>query len=205
MNELKKAQKFLKEKVIRSFWKRLTHAHPHTCVNDGLALNYNKPLSKLELFRIVDKLTKCSEKQLCVATPLYQYNYDPGNQHPHHISALTLKYNSRDGVYMLNMFNPKGKSSTRKKQEEIMLLLIARLLRVKLKRPVVIHRYMGPNLQQKDDIGLCQLYSLFYLFEYVQRPANIAPTDFIRYIKQRRGHFNEKTLLQFWCHMFKKT
>ena len=50
---------------------------------------------------------------------------------------------------------------------------------------------------------LLLLYSLFYLFEYVQRPANISPTDFIRYIKQRRGHFNEKTLLQFWCNVLK--
>ena len=202
MKELEKAQNFLRENVIRSFWKKLTTQHPSTCVHEGISIHFDQPLTKEALFEMVDKMTQCSHKKLAVAAPLYQYNFEPDNSTPHHISALTL--NRHGDNYILTLFNPKGKGSLRKKQEKIFLDLLKKLLQIKLQSKVIVRQYSGPNLQINDNVGLCQLYSLLYLYEYVNHPQDITPDKFIKHIRKKHGHYNQKTLLNFWCTVLKK-
>lgn len=204
MEELKNAQTFLRENVLRSFWRRMTKSSPNICVDEGISIDFSRPLSKRKLFEIVERLTKCAGRKMIVATPLYQYNFEPDNTNPHHVSAITLRQNGsgKNSFYTLNMFNPKGKDSLRKEQEKIFLTLLQKLLEVKLQAPVKIHQYLGQNLQRNDSIGLCQLYSLMYLYEFTKTPQNTDPEKFVRFIRTKNGSYDKKTLLKFWCDSF---
>lgn len=203
MDELRKAQYYLNEASLRSYWKKITQKNPNICVDDGISLDFSNKIHKHELFDIVNKLTKCSSKNLMVATPFYQYNFEPENPTPHHVSAVTLeKYK---GKYILSLFNPKGINSKRKAQEMTFLKILQRLIKYKLKTKVDVKVYDGKNLQSNDNIGLCQLFTLFYLNEYVNhKKNNVHPRDFVRQIEMKYGKYDREILLKFWCKHFNK-
>lgn len=206
--ELKKAQKNLTEGVIRRFWRAMTLSYPSMCVNNGISINYHKHMDIHHVQQMVQQLTKC--KNANVATPLFQYEYDPGNATPHHLSAITLtKFPTH---YVLSLFDPKGKGSLRPKEEDLLMKILAKSIERQTKKKVNIQIYNGENLQKNDYIGLCQLFSLYYLYEYIIEITKtksqtmdtlIDPNKMVQHIKTKRGHFNEKTLLHFWCTFFK--
>ena len=219
-NELFEAQQSLNEYVIRVFWKQITESFPSLCINDGISIDY-KNITLKDLEKMVSSLSKCSDSYH-VATPLFEYNFEPLNKMPHHISAIVITKTSQ--VYYLSFFNPKGKTSFRKEEEEKIITRIAYEIEKKTHRKVVVTIYNGDNLQMYDKIGLCQLYSLFYLYEYMllitgpenisdkrpenisdKRPENISdkrplvnPHAMVQYIIQKRGSFDEKILYVFW-------
>jgi hypothetical protein len=206
--ELKYAQKNLTESVIRKFWKAMTLSYPSMCVSNGVSINYHKHLDIHHFNQIVDQLTKC--KSNFVATPLFQFEYEPKNTTPHHVSSLTLT--KTPTYYVLSLFDPKGSGSMRKKEEELFMNVLSKGIERKMKKPVHVKIYTGTNLQRTDFIGLCQLFSLYYLYEYILevskvRPQSLQvttdPNNMVPYIQKKRGKFNDKLLLNFWNTFFK--
>jgi hypothetical protein len=152
---------------------------------------------------------KCNN--LHVATPLFQYCYDPKNETPHHATALTLT--KLKGYFILTLFDPKGKGSLKIKEEKYIMEKLAEKIEKDYKTKVYINMYSGKNLQLDDDIGLCQLFSLRYLCEYIIQIKDgkklhnngdqwlVKITDsnnIIKHIIEKDGGFNKKTLLKFW-------
>ena len=214
--ELRFAQNNLTEFMIRRFWKALTLTFPTMCVNDGISIDFNENfMSTKRMEHMVDKLTQCRSAH--VACPLFQFNYDPPNSTPHHVSALTLT-RLHDGN-ILSFFNPKGRGSCRKQQEQIFLNNISKQIAAKTGLPTKLFIYDGKNLQQNDNIGLCQLFSLFYLYEYVTEINGLhatrdmheskllqtisEPNKMVKYIESKRGGFNDKVLFAFWNAFFR--
>ena len=201
--ELRQAQMKLTESVIRRFWRAMTLSFPSMCVNDGVSIEYHEPFTQQHVDRLVERLTKC--KSANVACPIFQYEYDPPNSTPHHVSAITLTQLPTHAV--LSFFDPKGKGSIRPRQEELLMNILAKAIQEKTKRRVVLKMYNGDNLQKNDYIGLCQLFSLFYLYEYVTEvnkltPQNLNtitdPNEMVQFIRKKRNGFTEKTLYSFW-------
>ena len=213
LQELKVAQATLIESEIKRFWTAMTRYFPHMCVNDGVHIDYEKPILMRHVHDIVGKLMKC-DSNLHVATLFFQYNYEPKNDTPHHATAITLT-KDRDRTY-LTLFNPKGRSSKRKKHEEFLLKKMAHVIQTHYRKniPIEINIYNGKNLQLNDNIGLCQLYSLRYLLEYVVRAQNFVPSttkdlkkitiphEIITFIEQKDGDFSEPALYNFWKKYF---
>jgi hypothetical protein len=221
--ELKQAQRSLTEHVIRRFWQAMTISYPQLCVNNGLSVDYHKHVTVAHIKNMADILTKCmvgndkSKKKRFVATPLFQYYYDPPNKEtPHHVSALTLT--CLPGHDILSFFDPKGSGSLRPKEELLMLQILAEAIHQRTGHPVQIQIYTGDNLQKNDNIGLCQLFSLFYLREYVDLVSHATsghrqkasgpwqlsyhPNQIVRDIKQKYGHYSSSVLHQFWKQYF---
>ena len=209
IRQLKFAQHNLTESVIRRFWKALTLTFPAMCVNDGISINYkNYQLTSLKLEPIVEKLTVC--KSANVACPVFQFDYEPQNSTPHHVSAITLTKMHTGNV--LSFFDPKGRGSSRKTEEIAFLYLLVQKISERTGKRTKLLMYDGKNLQQNDDIGLCQLFSLFYLYEYVNEvtampPKSldtfVDPNKMVKYIHKKRGGFNERTLYAFWNAYFR--
>lgn len=208
--DLKNAQSKLTESVIRRFWKAMTLSFPAMCVNDGVSIEYHKPFQQRNLDRIVEKLTRCNMASN-VACPIFQYDYDPPNSTPHHVSAITLTQLPSGNTSVLSFFDPKGRGSIRPRQEELLMGVLAKAIEQKTGRKVVLKMYSGDNLQKNDYIGLCQLFSLFYLYEYVTEINKLNPksldilTDpnvMVHYIREKRRGFTDKTLLSFWQGFF---
>jgi hypothetical protein len=207
-SELKRAQKTLTEQKIRKFWTAMTLSFPTMCVQNGVQIDYKKPIDQNMINHMATQLIKCSSKN--VATPLFQYNYDPPNSTPHHVSALTLT--QLPGEIILSLFDPKGKGMIRKREELSLVLLLAKTLERDLRKKVTLKVYNGYNLQQRDSIGLCQLFSLYYLYEYMVGMTNkksihnihvfTDPNKFVQYIRHTKGHFNEENLFTFWKTFF---
>ena len=154
--ELRFAQNNLTEFMIRRFWKALTLTFPAMCVNDGISINFKENfMSTTRMEHMVDKLTQCKSSH--VACPLFQFDYDPPNSTPHHVSALTLTRLHNSNI--LSFFNPKGRGSCRKQQEHIFLNSISKQIAAKTGLPTKLFIYDGKNLQQDDNIGLCQLFN----------------------------------------------
>lgn len=164
-DELTKARNSLTESAIRTFWKSLTQSFPNVCINDGINVNYDGTNEEMEksIERMSKELSRCKYQN--VATPLFQYNYEPDNSTPHHVSAVTLT--KLPNYCVLSLFDPKGKGSKRKKEEKDMMKAISKKITTLLGLPVRIKIYNGVNLQAKDYIGLCQLFSLYYLYQYI--------------------------------------
>jgi hypothetical protein len=216
--ELKFAQHNLTELVIRRFWKAMTRTFPAICVNDGMDITYQKnsenisDISKRQITNIVAKLLRC--QGVHVAAPLFQYEYDPQNSVPHHVSAITLtKLTSK---YILSFFDPKGRGALRKQQELYIMSTVASEITQQTGIQTQLLIYDGKNLQINDEIGLCQLFSLFYLYEYVTEITSIhnkntpnmlhilyTPNDMVKYIDTKRKGFNSKILYAFWNAFFK--
>ena len=212
--ELKHAQQTLTEDKIRRFWRAISLSFPELCVTDGLKVNYNKDVTAKELHHMCAQLTRC--KSLCVATPLFHYHYDPPNETPHHVTAITLtKLPHR---YHLSLFDPKGRGSVRKSEEKLLMKKLAECIHEMAKVPVSIHIYEHTNLQLRDDIGLCQLFSLYYLYEYFKEVSEwtrtkkqlaksyhlVNPRQMVEFIKKKRGGFDENNLLAFWTTLMKR-
>lgn len=207
--DLKYAQSRLTESVIRRFWKAMTLSYPAMCVNDGVSIEYHKPFQQRNVDRIVDKLTRC-KTSVNVACPIFQYDYDPPNSMPHHVSAITLTQ-MPNATTVLSFFDPKGRGSVRPRQEELIMGVLAKAIEKKTGRNVILKMYTGDNLQKNDDIGLCQLFSLFYLYEYVTEinklnPKALSvladPNAMVPFIRAKRRGFTDKTLLSFWQGFF---
>jgi hypothetical protein len=201
--ELRYAQTKLTESVIRKFWKAMTLSFPSMCVNDGVSIEYHQPFTSRHVEHIVDQLTKC--KSAHVACPLFQYEYDPPNSTPHHVSAITVTKSPK--LITLSFFDPKGRGSERPREEELLMKIIQKRIEEKTGKKTLLKIYNGENLQRRDDIGLCQLYSLFYLYEYVNEVSKLTPqaldvlsdpNAMVDYVKKKRGSYDEKTLLSFW-------
>lgn len=210
--ELKKAQQFLTEQKIRQFWKAMTISFPKICPNEGINVDFNKPITPSNVTHIVHILTKCSVEH--VGAPIFGYNYEPDNPIPHHVSALTLTKLPK--FYVLSYFNPKGKESVRTRKENALLSLLATALESKLSYKIVINNYRGPNLQSKDHIGLCQLFSLFFLYTYIYEVnqsysksgrryslEHLSDPNFVlTHIQKKHNVFDEKLLFNFWQSFF---
>ena len=203
--QLKMAQHALTEQQIRTAWRGITHSFPTMCVNDGVIFEYNKRLTAQHVERMVHKLTKCPNRN--VACPLFQYFYDPKNSTPHHVSAITLTH--FPGRCVLSFFDPKGRGSLRKKEESMLMHVLGKLISTQLKKPCTVMIYDGTNLQRTDNIGLCQLFSLFYMYEYIvqmTKPMNslsiirtiIDPNRMVNFIVNKHGKFDQRALLSFW-------
>jgi hypothetical protein len=176
----------------------MTAKQPDICVHDGIRIDYEKRFTAHTVQDVLTKLLKCSHTGKVVATPIYGYNYDPENVNPHHVTGMTLFYNPRTKSYTFNYFNPKGARSVRKRREIRLLERIGGAIQKNTGNKVNIYYYNGSNLQEDDSIGLCQLYSLLYLFEFLGRPGAYSPSTFVQRIQNQRGSFNEKTLLAFY-------
>lgn len=207
--DLKYAQTKLTESVIRRFWKSMTLSFPSMCVNDGVSIEYHQQFNQQHIDRIVEKLTRCKTSN--VACPIFQYDYDPPNSTPHHVSAITLTHLPSSNVSVLSFFDPKGKGSLRPRQEELLMKVLAKAIEQKVGRKVVLKIYTGDNLQKNDYIGLCQLFSLFYLYEYVTEVSKLNPKSFstladpnsmVQFIRDKRRGFTDRTLLSFWNGFF---
>jgi hypothetical protein len=214
--ELRFAQNNLTEFMIRKFWKALTLTFPTMCVNDGISIDFNQNfMSPKRLENVVDKLVQCKNSH--VACPLFEFNYDPPNSTPHHVSALTLtKFHDYN---ILGFFNPKGHGSCRKQKELEFLKSISKQIAEQTSVSTKLFIYDGKNLQENDNIGLCQLFSLFYLYEYVTEINGLHgprdchesrflrtvsdPNKMVKYIQLKRGGFNDKTLFAFWNAFFR--
>ena len=217
--ELKYAQQNMTENVIRKFWKEMTRMFPAICVNDGMDITFKKhsenisDLSHQQIASIVAKLLRC--QGVNVAAPLFQYEYDPSNSVPHHVSAITLtKLRSQ---YILSFFDPKGRGALRKQQILYIMSTVASEITRQTGIITKLLIYNGKNLQSNDDIGLCQLFSLFYLFEYVTEITTLniknstpkvlrvlcTPNDMVKYIDTKRKGFDSKILYAFWNAFFK--
>ena len=207
--ELRFAQHNLTEYVIRRFWKALTLTFPSMCVNDGISIDYREHyLTANKMEHIVQKLTQCKSSH--VACPFFQFDYDPSNSTPHHVTAVTLT--KTDKYNVLSFFDPKGKGSCRKKEEYALMKILVEKITEKTGIPTKLYIYNGKNLQQDDNIGLCQLYSLFYLYEFVNEVSAMSPKSIhtivdpnrmVNHIAQKRGSFNDKTLFAFWNAFFR--
>ena len=221
--DLQRAQQNLTERVIRRFWQAMTLSHPQLCVNNGLSVNYHKHITVKQVEEMANVLTKCmvsSEKKKrkrFIATPLFQYYYDPPNKEtPHHVSAITLTCFPNHTI--LSFFDPKGKGSLRPKEELLMLKILAQAIQERTKTPIKIHIYTGDNLQKQDYIGLCQLFSLFYLHQYItivnklvndnQMASHLTwaicydPNVVVNRIRHKYGHYGPSTLYAFWKENF---
>ena len=196
--ELKRAQNTLTESNIRGLWSTITRARPHMCVHDGIRLDFARPFSSACVDSILEKLLKCSHTGKTIATPIYGYNYEPDNVPPHHAMAITLFFNPKTQTFTLNMFNPKGKDSPRKKKEIRLMKAIGARIRNRTHLPVNVYYYNGPNIQENDTIGLCQLYSLLYLYEFIQRPNGKPPSKTLGSLQKHTGSIDPHTLLGFW-------
>jgi len=203
-HDLKYAQSHLTEAVIRRFWKALTRSYPALCVNDGLSIEYHQEFTLRHVHAMVDKLTRCPGAN--VACPLFQYDYDPPNSTPHHVTAITLTQLPGQ-VCILSFFDPKGRGALHKRQEFLLMKVLARAIQQKTGRKVVVNIYQGDNLQKNDTIGLCQLFSLFYLYEYVTElngphPPPLTtlsdPNAMVAFIRKKRRGFTNRTLFAFW-------
>ena len=208
--QLKHAQCVLTEDEIRKFWTAMTRSFPEICVNNGLVIDYNKDIYLRHINDMGLKLTKCHH--LHVATPLFQYYYDPKNETPHHATALMLTKLKKN--YILTFFDPKGWGSLKKKEEKYLLDKLAKIIEKNYKIKVDIKIYNGKNLQVNDNVGLCQLFSLRFLCEYIQQIQqskklsginreqwlieNTDPDQIIKNIIKKDGKFNEKSLFKFW-------
>lgn len=211
--ELRFAQNNLTEFMIRKFWKALTLTFPAMCVNDGIVIDFDENfLSPKRMEHVVDKLIQCKSSH--VACPLFEFNYDPPNSTPHHVSALTLTRLQQGNI--LSFFNPKGRGSCRKQQELIFITSVLNQITARTGVSTKLYIYDGKNLQQHDDIGLCQLFSLFYLYEYVTEINGLQgqnnskllqtisdPNKMVRYIELKRGGYNDKVLFAFWNAFFR--
>jgi len=215
-NELKKAQRTLTEETIRILWTKICHLHPEMCIQSGIRLDFEFPITERTSYDITNKLLRCSNTGKIVATPIYGFNYDPPNENPHHVTALTLCYDSQRKRYLLNYFNPKGRESTQREREIKLLASIGYHIQSRTNHvPVIIHYYDGKNLQKSDNIGLCQLYSLYYLLHFlhksyrmresrlyhtqlVETPCALTPSQLLQYIEQKNGPINQKQLEKFW-------
>jgi hypothetical protein len=201
--ELKQAQHRLTESVIRKFWKAMTLSHPSMCVNDGVSIEYHQPFTQRHVDRLVDRLTQCKSSN--VACPLFQYEYDPPNSTPHHVSAITI---TKFPTYnVLSFFDPKGKGTERPREEELLMNVLCKSIEQRYGKKTLLRMYTGDNLQKNDDIGLCQLFSLFYLYEYIVEVNKLSPhtletvtdpNEMVKLIRNKRGGYNEKTLFSFW-------
>lgn len=228
---LKQAQQKLNAHVIRHFWRALTLAYPSMCVNDGISIDFRRNMTVEYIQNIATQLMRCPNK-LYTASPVFEYWFEPDNRDtPHHLSALTLtKFHN---AYVVSFFNPKGKSSMQRKRETEFLHGLANIIEHQYRRPVKVYTYDGNNLQNKDYIGLCQLYSLFYLYEYIQNvktPSSgsmpvfynqsytqgsgmdsqtgvVQPNVMVETIKTKYKQYDNKTLakfyLTFWPHKHK--
>lgn len=202
--DLRRAQHTLTEGVIRRFWKAMTLSFPSLCVHDGVSLDYHQPFTASKAEYLADRLLKCHNTH--VACPLFQYEYDPPNATPHHVSALTLTQ-MPSGQQVLSLFDPKGKGTERPREETLLMSILSKLIEQKSGRPTHYKLYDGKNLQSHDDIGLCQMFSLFYLYEYITEVTKLNPPSwrlvsdpnrFAAFIEQKRQGFNERTLHGFW-------
>jgi hypothetical protein len=227
--ELSHAQQSLTEEVIRKFWRVITFANPNICVTDGLVIDYHSHFQERDLQQIVHQLVKCSEISF-VATPLFQYFYDPPNKETkHHCTALTLTKLPDQAV--LSFFDPKGTGTLRPFEQAQFLKLLSVRLSAALHKPVAVKVFSGENLQKNDDIGLCQLFSLLYLYEYVQQVSKldvknihaqsrscfvtsgghkcfdtlhtiVDPNAMVEMIKAKHGSYSNRTLHKFWIKFF---
>lgn len=205
--ELKYAQNRLTESMIRKFWRAMTMSFPAMCVNDGISIEYHDEFQQRHVDQLVDKLTRC--KAMNVACPIFQYEYDPPNSTPHHVSAITLTHFPSHSV--LSFFDPKGTGSLRPREEELLTKILAKSISGRINKPVYTKIYNGDNLQKNDYIGLCQLYSLFYLYEYVTEVTKLKqkplitlsdPNLMVEYIREKRNGFTDRTIYSFWNGFF---
>jgi len=206
--ELQYAQNRLTESMIRKFWRAMTMSFPNMCVNDGISIEYHQQFQQRHIDQLVNKLTKCSSMN--VACPIFQYEYDPPNSTPHHVSAVTLTQFPSHSV--LSFFDPKGHGSLRSREEELLTKILAKSISERIGQPVYVNIYTGDNLQKNDYIGLCQLYSLFYLYEYVTEITKLNPTSLktlstpnlmVDFIRDKRNGFTDRTIFSFWNGFFK--
>lgn len=171
---LKQAQRHLTEQRMRMFWSHLTDQYQTICTHSGLSLDWKQPLSMLQVKQMVQDLLKCHT--VIVACPVYMYDYDAKADPPHHVTALTLIKCQEKGIF-LSYFNAKGKKSPRLAQETQWLNLMAQQLQQHFGLPVKVQMYTGRNIQDQDYIGLCQLYSMFYLCQFIEKVHHVMTTS----------------------------
>ena len=200
--ELKTAQSSLTEGKIRDFWQKMTQKHQDMCVNGGIRIDFDRNFTQAIFDDILEQLLKCAHSGLVVATPLFEYNYDPDNSIPHHVASLTLFYDRNNSNIILNYFNPKGKSSPRLQKEKRLMTALGQMIKQRTGKPVFTYMFYGKNMQIDDNIGLCQLYSLYYLYNFIKNPQPQSPSYFIRSIELQDGTFNEKQLYDFTRNIF---
>jgi hypothetical protein len=208
-SELLKAQQNLTEFKIRTFWSSLSQRFPDLCVQDGVVFDYKQKNNNKNMIKQIEHLAtilmKCGSYGH-VATPLFQYCYEPNNDTPHHATSLTLTKNEE--IYIITLFNPKGKDSLRINNEKKMLEMLCAYMEQKYNIKVTYYLYKGKNLQNEDTIGLCQLYSLRYLLEYIvqiqrKQIRNVSDPEYIIQMIQKKDHgFDELSLYRFWKKFF---
>lgn len=203
MQVLRRVQRSLTEPAMRKFWTKMTSAHPNICVNNGITLQFDKNFTEAVITDVMRQMLRCSSTGKVLATPVYGYNYDPENELPNHVTAISLFYDPAAKRYNLNYFNAKGAQSVRKRKEMCLIRSIGKKIEEETKKPVDIYYFNGKNLQENDDIGLCQLYSMYYLKEFIKNPHSGGPSVFVRNIINEYGAFNEKPLLEFANKYFK--
>jgi hypothetical protein len=170
-NFLRLAQFHLNEYNLRTFWQAMTQKYNQLCIHGGISLDWD--ITDLrQLARHVAEQLSCAKN--IMACPVYIYNYDFSFDPPHHMTALTM---IRDGdILYLTYFNPKSTDHLENTQKENQLFQhVATLMKsnsIKTNTPLkkVIYRaYNSVNLQKRDYIGSCQLYSLFYLDQFCRQ------------------------------------
>lgn len=199
-HKLKKLQTFLTKRKLDQLWINLSHTNPQCCVQSGINLSFCDHKVQVDhASQVFAKLKTCPDK--FVATPVYEYCFEPENEQPHHVSALTIFKNSTH--MQVNFFNPKGVSSHRKKMERVFLKKLGQKLYAKFKIPVKVHMYKSKNLQYQDSIGICQLLTFIYLWTFLQAPGFQKPHQQVQMMRQQYDNLTHQGLLKFWseiCH-----
>lgn len=214
--EFRYAQDTLTEDVIRPFWKEFTSQYPRFCVQGGIAVDFDTRLNEEVAHFVAQQLSLCDSK--IVAAPLFEYNFEPSNPLPHHLAALTVVHFS-DRI-VVGLFNPKGRDGERSELEFRLFTMVCQSLSQKHHKRVQFVRYEGMDLQQDDFIGLCQLYSLLYLYMFVTEsaqhyrnhynyqqepsPTVAFPDLLVERIKEKHGSYDENLLHWFWSTQLRK-
>ena len=196
--DLKRIQNLLTESTIRGLWSSITRKHPEICLNNGIRLDFSRRFSEKCIYGVMRQLLQCSHSGKTLVTPIYSYHYEPDNDPPHHMMALTLFYQKSKHRLILNLFNPKGRESPRKPKEIRFIRRLGQLIRDQTQTPVLVYYYNGPNIQKHDRIGLCQLYSLLYLYEFIRHPNAKGPSYTLKCLQKHIGKLDQKKLWHFW-------
>lgn len=196
--DFKRIQNLLTESTIRGLWSSITRKHPEICLNDGIRLDFNRRFSEKCIYNVMRQLLQCSHSGKTVVTPIYSYHYEPDNDPPNHMMALTLFYDQPRRRLIMNLFNPKGRESPRKPKEVRFMRRLGHMIRHQTHIPLCVYYYNGPNIQKNDTIGLCQLYSLLYLYEFIRHPNAKGPSYTLKCLQKHIGKIDRDKLWKFW-------
>lgn len=171
---LRKAADFLRHDVINRIWVRVCRRYPVVCIIKGMFVNFNAPY-ELHVEQQARQMLSCTRPVMAFPCYLFHYLQRLANKSdtPHHCAGMTIVKNIEKKEAVVSFFDPRGTQQRRTEEMQKILNVWKSVLHEQGFQTVYTHLYTQQNLQDDDRIGLCQLFSLFFLTYFIQSTASL--------------------------------